>query len=78
MPVLEGIKSYIGKIVEVALALVALGIVLQVLIGRNIDWIFGDIVANLVDLIGQLGGNGLVGLIAIGIILWLFSKRTVG
>ncbi len=78
MPVLEGIKSYIGKIVEVALALVALGIVLQVLIGRNIDWIFGDIVANLVDLIGQLGGNGLVGLIAIGIILWLFSKRTMG
>ncbi len=78
MPVLDAIKSYIGRIVEIAMVLVALGIVLQVLLGRNVDWIFGDIVGNLVDLVGQLGDNGLVGLIAIGIILWLFSKRTVG
>ncbi len=77
MTFLDRIKAIIGEIVEVGLLLVALGIVLQVLIGPKMMFL-GDVVGNLTGLIAQLGQNGLVGLIAIAIILWLFAKRSPG
>ncbi len=77
MTFLDKIKGIIAEIVEVGLLLVALGIVLQVLIGPKMMFL-GDVVGNLTGLIAQLGQNGLVGLIAISIILWLFAKRSPG
>lgn len=76
MPVFfDKLKGWLGQIVEVGLLLVALGIVLQILFGRTVGFITGDIVGNLITLIKALGDNGLAGLIAVAIILWLFSKR---
>ncbi len=77
MTFLDKIKGWIAEIVEVGLLLVALGIVLQVLIGPKMMFL-GDVVGNLTGLIAQLGQNGLVGLIAISIMLWLFAKRSPG
>jgi hypothetical protein len=37
----------------------------------------GNVVANIVGLISELGKNGIVGLIALGVILWLFSHRQI-
>ncbi len=76
MPVFfDRLKGWLGQIVEVGLLLVALGIVLQILFGRTVGFVTGDIIDNLIDLIKALGDNGVAGLIAIAIILWLFSKR---
>jgi hypothetical protein len=75
MPFLDKVKGWLAEIVEVGLLLVALGIVLQVLLGSKMMFL-GDVVGNLTGLIAQLGQNGLVGLIAIAIILWLFAKRS--
>jgi|TARA_B110000263_G_C14916822_1_gene332964 hypothetical protein len=74
---LDNVKKWIGQIVEVGLLLVALGIVAQILFGSNGQPVFfvGGIVSNLLGLIDQLGDNGLVGLIALAIILWLFIKK---
>ncbi len=77
MTFLDKIKGWLAEIVELGLLLVALGIVLQVLIGPKMMFL-GDVVGNLTGLIAQLGQNGLVGLIAIAIILWLFAKRSPG
>jgi hypothetical protein len=77
MTFLDKVKGWLGQIVEVGLMLIALGIVVQVLIGPKVAFI-GDVVANLLALIKALGDNGLVGLIAIAIILWLFAKRSPG
>ena len=74
---LEKVKKWIGQITELGLLLVALAIVAQILVGDNLGF-FGDIVGNLIAIINQLGDNGLVGLIAIVIILWLFAKRSPG
>ncbi len=74
---IEKIKRWLGQITELGLLLVALAIVLQILIGNDILF-FANVVTNLIALIRQLGDNGLVGLIAIAIILWLFSKRSPG
>ncbi len=76
MNALDTVKSWLRQLTEVGLILVALGIVLQLLFGSTVSFITGDIVANLIGLIKALGDNGVVGLIALAIILWLFTKKT--
>ena len=73
---IQTIKSWIGALTEVALMLLALAIVLAILVGSNLPF-FGGVTANIMAWVKDLGANGLVGLIALGIILWLFSKRTL-
>ncbi len=75
--IIDKAKKWIGQITELGLLLVALAIVLQILIGSNLPF-FGNVVGNLTELISSLGDNGLIGLIAIAIILWLFAKRNPG
>jgi hypothetical protein len=59
---------------ELALMLLALAIVLSLLIGANLPF-FSTVTANIMAWVKDLGENGLVGLLALGFILWLFSKR---
>jgi hypothetical protein len=68
------LKDWIGAITELALMLLALAIVLGLLVGSNLPF-FGNVTANVMAWVKDLGSNGLVGLIALGIILWLFSNR---
>ena len=74
---IDKLKKWIAQITELGLLLVALAIVLQILIGGDL-FIFGNVVDNLTNLIRALGDNGVVGLVAIAIILWLFAKRSPG
>ena len=73
---IQTIKAWIGALTELALMLLALAIVLAILVGSNLPF-FGGVTANIMAWVKDLGANGLVGLIALGIILWLFSKRTL-
>ncbi len=75
--IIDKIKKWIAQVTELGLLLIALAIVLQILVGNNLGF-FDNVVGNLIALIGQLGDNGVVGLIAIAIILWLFAKRSPG
>ena len=74
MNYLEQIKKWIGEITEISLLLIALGIVVGILFGDTAPF-FGGIIANLTGLLHTLGENGLVGLVALSIILFLFHKR---
>jgi len=76
MKLIENIKSWIGALTDVGLMLLALAIVAALLVGGNLPF-FGTVVGNIVALIKDLGANGLVGLIALGIIVWLFSHRSL-
>ncbi len=67
------IKSAIGAITEIGLALLALAIVASLLVGGTLPF-FGGVVANISGLVAELGKGGLVGLITLGIIVWLFSR----
>jgi hypothetical protein len=71
------VKSWIGAITDIGLMLLALAIVATVLVGGNALPFFGGVVGNLVALVKDLGSNGLVGLIVLGVIVWLFSHRSV-
>ncbi len=68
-------KTWLRQITEIGLMLVALGIILQLLFGNAVAFLTGDIVTNLIVLIKALGDSGVVGLIALAVIVWLFSKR---
>jgi hypothetical protein len=74
MHYLQELKKWLGEITEIALLLVALGIVVEILFGEAVPF-FGGIVANLTRLLSVLGENGLVGLIALAIILFLFYRK---
>ena len=74
MEVFDKAKAWIVRITELGLLLVALGIVLQMLFGNNVVF-FGDIVGNVIKLVSALGSNGVVGVVAIAIILYLFSRK---
>jgi hypothetical protein len=69
------IKKWLGEITEIALLLIALGVAVEILFGTNTVPFFGQVVGNITGLLKTLGENGLVGLIALGIIVYLFNKK---
>jgi len=77
MDAIKGLKSLIGNLTEVVLMLLALAIVCALLVGSNLPF-FGQVVSNITAMVNELGKNGLAGLIALGLILMLFSKRSIG
>ena len=74
MRLLEEVKRWLSEVTEIALLLVAIGIIAEILFGSTVSF-FGGIIPNLTALLNTLGDNGLVGLIAMSIILWLFYRR---
>ena len=74
MNALQTVKMWIGALTEVALMLLALAIVCALLVGSQLPF-FGNVTANIMTFVKDLGANGLVGLMALGIILYLFSTR---
>ena len=68
------IKSWIGGLSSVALSLVGLSIILQVLFGDNVVFVPMDVIGNISNLVASLGSSGLVGLITVGVIFWIFKN----
>jgi ABC-type enterochelin transport system permease subunit len=75
MEVFGQVKSVARELIDIGLVLIALAIVLSILVGGTLPF-FGSVVGNLTSLVKDLGSNGLVGLIVLGVILWLFNGRT--
>ena len=72
------VGGWIKGITAISLTLVTLGIVWQVLFGISIPFIGGengDIVGNITEIVSGLGAAGLVGLITVGIVIWLFRHN---
>lgn len=74
MKAIDTIKNWVGALTELGLMLLALAIVLAILVGSNLPF-FGSVTNNLMGWVKDLGSNGLVGLITLGIVFWLFQNR---
>jgi hypothetical protein len=74
MQYLDSIVGVLKKVTELAVALLALAIVLQVLVGGNVAFI-GDVIGNVTKIIASLGSNGLVGLIAAAVLYAIVSRK---
>ncbi|MGD0078726.1 MAG: hypothetical protein ABSB91_08910 [Sedimentisphaerales bacterium] len=68
------IRKWLAEITEIALLLIALGVTVEILFGNTVPF-FGQVVANITGLVKTLGDNGLVGLMALGIVLFLFYRK---
>ena len=66
-------QNAIKALTGLGLSLLALGIVVGLLSGGSMPFV-GNIAGNIVSLVNQLGNAGVVGLVAVGIILWLFRE----
>jgi len=73
---MKKIEKSIGEITEISLLLIAFGIAVEILFGDAVPFL-GHVAMNLTELLNDLGESGFVGLIASGIIVFLFY-RTIG
>ena len=71
----DKVLGWIRSLTDVGLALIALGVVLQVIFGATVPFIGLDIVGSVVALGGKLGSEGLVGLAAIWVLWGIYSKK---
>ena len=71
---IDTLKEWVGALTELGLMLLALAIVLSLLVGSQMPF-FGTVTANIMGWVKEMGSNGLVGLITLGLVLWLFANR---
>ena len=72
---IDNILGWIRQITEVGIAIIALGVVLQVLFGAAVPFLGLDVVGSVVALVKQLGSEGLVGLVSIWVLWAIYSKK---
>ncbi len=70
----DDVVKWIKKATEAGVALVALAIVLQVLFGKAVPFIGGDVIGSITGFVAALGAQGLVGLAAVGVIYAIFTR----
>jgi hypothetical protein len=74
MKAFDTLKSWTSEFIDIAMLFIAVGVLAQIIFGKT--WFFGGITDNLMSFISGFGNNGLVGLIALMVILAVFSKRS--
>ena len=72
---LEKAIGWIRSLTEAGLALIALGVVIQIIFGAAVPFIGIDVIGSVVSLVQKLGGEGLVGLAAIWVLWGIYSKK---
>ena len=75
-PINEQIYELLAQLIEISLLLVAFGIVVEILFGSAAP-IGSGIVTNLVAILGDFGENGFTGLLALGIVIYIFKRARV-
>ena len=71
----DNITGYLRKLTELAVALLALAVVVQVVFGTAVPFLNVDVVGNLTKVIAALGSSGLVGLIAVAVLYAVLNKK---
>ena len=74
-PTLDKAIGWIRSLTEAGLALIALGVVLQILFGAAVPFIGLDVIGSVTDLVKALGSEGLVGLVAVWVLWGIYSKK---
>ena len=67
-------KSFLRGVMDVAMVVIPLSVVLGVIFGPSVPFIGTAVVGNITSLVSSLGGNGLVGIIVLGILWWLARR----
>ena len=71
MNALNNIRDIIGSLTGIIVSLVALGVAAGVVFGGGVPFV-GGVLYNLLGLVNTLGGEGLVGLIVLAVLLDMY------
>jgi len=75
MDIMQRAGAWIIGLTHISVMLLTLGIVWGVLFGAAVPFVGGDVVGNIIGVVTQLGNAGLIGLIALVIVVWLFRHQ---
>ena len=67
--------SFLGNVLDLGVKLLAVGVILQIIFGAAVPFMGLDILANVIKFVTALGSQGLVGLVAIGVLGWAFNRK---
>lgn len=67
--------AWCKQITELGMAVIALGVVMQIIFGATVPFLGIDLVGSIVSIVSKLGGEGLVGLVAVWILWGIFSRE---
>lgn len=73
---LSQVKTWLKELIEIGAMLAGLAIILQIIFGKNFAFIGFDVIGNVKEIVNLLGEGGLVGLVTLGILAWLVTRRT--
>ena len=71
----DKVIGWIRQITELGLAIIALGVVLQIIFGAAVPFLGLDIVGSVVALVKQFGSEGLVGLVAVWVLWGIYKGK---
>ena len=72
---LEKAIGWIRSLTEAGLALIALGVVAQIIFGAAVPFIGIDVIGSVTSLVKELGSEGLIGLVAVWVLWGIYSKK---
>ena len=75
MSMFDTVKNWLRQIAEVGLLEIAAAVVLEIIFGSSVPYAGIGILDNITALTRELGEQGLIGIISIGIIVWLYLRR---
>ena len=71
---MQSVRQFFVGFTELGLMLIALSVIAVVIFGSDIPFI-GGITEGFLGIVKQLGDAGLVGLIGVGILAWVITKK---
>ena len=67
--------GWIKSLTEAGLALIALGVVMQIIFGAAVPFIGIDVIGSVTGVVKSLGSEGLVGLVAVWVLWGIYTKK---
>jgi len=67
--------AWCKQITELGMAIIALGVVLQIIFGATVPFLGIDIVGAVLAIVAKLGGEGLIGLVSVFILWGIFNRK---
>ena len=68
-------SGFLSQVLDLGIKLVAVAVILQILFGTAVPFLGIDVVAGIIKLVSAVGRQGLVGLVAIAVLLWAFNRK---
>jgi hypothetical protein len=74
---IEVTNHWVRALTDIGVLMIALSIVAAILFGDTVPFLGGSagVVSRITELISALGNEGVVGLVALGVILYIFNKK---